>query len=119
MDMETLIKDFSRRGIRLLPDPPKLAVEPAELLTDADREVIRRHKVELLALLTRAIAPAAVVEATFAVEDWAPGRRGWVFPDCPSCNAHRFWIGRDGKVVCSTCGHVRYVMVATQFHEVQ
>jgi hypothetical protein len=32
----TLIAEFHQRGIRLIPDPPKLAVEPSSKLTDAD-----------------------------------------------------------------------------------
>jgi len=52
MNAEALIADFERRGIRLIPDPPKLAVEPASRLTDADCAAIRAHKAELLALLS-------------------------------------------------------------------
>src|SRR6266851_3306380 len=52
MDVQALMEDFSRRGIRLIPNPPKLVVEPASILTDADRVAIRTHKGELLALLS-------------------------------------------------------------------
>lgn len=51
MTAEALVENLSARGIRLIPNPPKLAAEPASRLTDADRELIRAHKVELLALL--------------------------------------------------------------------
>jgi hypothetical protein len=51
MNVEALIADFSRRGIRLIPNPPKLSVEPASKLTDQDREAIRAHKSDLLACL--------------------------------------------------------------------
>jgi hypothetical protein len=47
----TLIAEFHQRGIRLIPDPPKLAVEPSSKLTDADRASIRQYKADLLALL--------------------------------------------------------------------
>jgi len=53
MDAQALIANLSRRGIRLIPNPPKLSVEPASKLTDQDREAIRTAKPELLALLTR------------------------------------------------------------------
>ncbi len=51
-DAVSLVESLSRRGIRLTPNPPKLTVEPASKLTDADREAIRQHKPALLALLT-------------------------------------------------------------------
>jgi hypothetical protein len=46
-----MLADFQARGIRLIPDPPKLSIEPASKLTDKDRGAIRQHKAELLALL--------------------------------------------------------------------
>jgi hypothetical protein len=48
----SLITEFHQRGIRLIPNPPKLAVEPASRLTDSDRERLRRYKPDLLALLS-------------------------------------------------------------------
>jgi hypothetical protein len=51
MNLEALIADFTRRGIRLIADPPKLIVEPASKLTDEDRQVIRAIKPALLAYL--------------------------------------------------------------------
>jgi RNA polymerase subunit RPABC4/transcription elongation factor Spt4 len=51
MDAQTLITELSNRGIRLIPNPPKLIVVPAAKLTDEDCEAIRRHKAGLLALL--------------------------------------------------------------------
>jgi hypothetical protein len=52
MTAAMLIAEFHQRGIRLIPEPPKLAVEPASKLTGIDRERIRKHKADLLALLS-------------------------------------------------------------------
>lgn len=49
MDAQSLIEAFCRRGIRLIPNPPKLTVEPPSKLTDSDRAALRAHKPELLA----------------------------------------------------------------------
>ncbi len=48
-----LLTDLERRGIRLAAsiDGTRLKVAPASALTDADRQAIRAHKPELLALL--------------------------------------------------------------------
>jgi hypothetical protein len=54
MNAAYLIADLQARGIRLIPNPPKLAVEPASKLTDDDCAAIRAHKAELLRLLTGA-----------------------------------------------------------------
>jgi TubC N-terminal docking domain len=51
---QALISNLIARGITLTPNGDSLIVRPRERLTDADREAIRQHKVELLALLTRA-----------------------------------------------------------------
>jgi hypothetical protein len=51
MNAQALLEDFSRRGIRLIPNPPRLTVEPASRLTDVDRAAIRAAKSELLRLL--------------------------------------------------------------------
>jgi hypothetical protein len=51
MDAQSLIAELATRGIRLIPNPPKLIAVPAAKLTDKDCEVIRRHKAGLLALL--------------------------------------------------------------------
>ena len=57
MNAEALISDFSRRGIRLIPNPPKLIVAPASKLTDQDRQAIRSHKPALLEALTNRTSP--------------------------------------------------------------
>jgi hypothetical protein len=51
MDAVALLSDFRSRGIRLIPNPPRLTVGPASRLTDAAREAIRAAKAELLAAL--------------------------------------------------------------------
>jgi uncharacterized Zn finger protein (UPF0148 family) len=51
MDVHALFTELSKRGIRLIPNPPKLIAVPAAKLTDEDCEAIRHHKADLLALL--------------------------------------------------------------------
>jgi hypothetical protein len=51
MDAPTLFTELSKRGIRLIPNPPKLIAVPAAKLTDADCERILQNKADLLALL--------------------------------------------------------------------
>ena len=57
MSVEALIADFNRRGIRFIPNPPKLVVEPASRLTEWDRALIRAYKAEMLAMLADAKPP--------------------------------------------------------------
>jgi hypothetical protein len=57
VDVNAVLADFAYRGIRLIPDPPKLIVEPASRLTDRDRAAIREHKPALLAVLTQPRRP--------------------------------------------------------------
>jgi len=65
---QTLIADFRKRGIRLMPDGDSLIVEPASRLSDADRAAIRQYKPLLLVLLTvnetEAAPPATTTIAT-------------------------------------------------------
>jgi len=63
MTAESLIADFRIRGIKLIPNPPKLVVKRADRLTDTDRELNRAHKDELLAAL-KAEQAAQQVEST-------------------------------------------------------
>jgi hypothetical protein len=51
MDAQSLIAELATRGIRLIPNPPKLIAVPAAKLTDADCDRIRQNKADLLALL--------------------------------------------------------------------
>lgn len=66
MTAEALVESLSARGIRLIPNPPKLTAEPASRLTDADRVLIRAHKSELLAALA---APPDAKENLSATEN--------------------------------------------------
>jgi hypothetical protein len=58
MNARVLVADFSRRDIRIIPDGDGLIVEPASMLTEADRQAIRAHKGELLTLLTAQLTKA-------------------------------------------------------------
>ena len=62
MNAETLIRDFRRRGIRLIPNPPKLSVEPASRLTNDDRQAIRQHIAAILPRLAAAHSEQAEIE---------------------------------------------------------
>jgi hypothetical protein len=79
MNVETLMADLSRRGIRLEPEPDGLIVEPASKLTDTDRALIRQHKAEILAAITRS------------------GRNRW-----PDANRPPMPFCRCGALVCPT-----------------
>lgn len=72
MDAQAILQDFARRGIRLIPNPPKLAVEPASRLTDTDRDAIRRYKADLLALLSRPATAPSIQESTAATPPATP-----------------------------------------------
>ena len=58
-----LVSNLTGRGMSVTVEGERLAVRPASRLTDADRELLRRHKAELLAHLTRA-GPEPWVAAT-------------------------------------------------------
>jgi tubulysin polyketide synthase-like protein len=63
MTAASLLDDLTRRGFRLRPHGDKLAISPADLLTDADREAILLLKRDILALL-RPIPPAESIIQT-------------------------------------------------------
>src|ERR1700730_17092501 len=101
MDARALIEDFSRRGIRLIPNPPRLTVEPASRLSDADRAAIRASKPELLRILA-GVRPSAIIEATCRTAS-APSTAGPIeFPACPVCGSVRYWLASGGRVLCGT-----------------
>ncbi len=52
MQPSLLLETLNRRGIRLIAEGAVLAAEPASALSDNDRAAIRRHKPELLRLLS-------------------------------------------------------------------
>jgi ribosomal protein L37AE/L43A len=41
------------------------------------------------------------------------------FPRCPECDVARYWIAPTGKVICGSCGKVRLVITAIEYHSVQ
>jgi hypothetical protein len=51
MNVQALLEDLTSRGVQLTPDGDGLVVRPASKLTDSDRQAIRTHKPELLAVL--------------------------------------------------------------------
>src|SRR5438552_5093934 len=57
MTANFLLADLRRRGVRLEPDRGGLRYRaPRGILTDADREALRQHRDELLALLAEELA---------------------------------------------------------------
>jgi len=59
MTAEALYLDLFGRGLRLrAADDDRLIVAPGDLLTDADRIAIRRHKDELLVIVAYAATPS-------------------------------------------------------------
>lgn len=51
MEISAVLQDFRQRGFHLAAVPEGIEIIPASALTDADREAIRKHKAELLAVL--------------------------------------------------------------------
>lgn len=56
MTAAALVQDLRTRGFKLQAADGRLVVTPASRLTDADRELIKRHRDELLALANPANA---------------------------------------------------------------
>jgi len=116
VNVETLLADLSSRGIRLEPDG--LIVEPASKLTDADRALIRQHKAEILAMLTKSERNRWPEAARRAM----PLRRCGALV-CPTCHVHSpsrhkhdcpflrfepcrsrwFWLSPHGAIKCVAC----------------
>ena len=118
MDAHQLLSDFRARGIRLVTEGGKLAVEPAERLSDADRVAIRQAKPELL----RILAPMfeRIIDATFTPAS-APTCNAAEFPSCPVCGQVRYWLASGGRVLCGTktCASAqRFQLIALKFHAV-
>lgn len=121
MMAQEIVEDFQRRGIQLIADPPKLVVQPASKLTDADRAAIREFKPTLLKLLSkddpasRPIIEAILRESPAAV----PDSHSPAFPPCPSCGQSRYWVVGN-RVVCGgkRCGNVRWILTKLEFHTV-
>ncbi len=120
MDAHMLLSDFRSRGIVLIPNGEKLTAEPASRLSDADRAAIRQSKAELLRILSQSIEmPDRVIVATFG--DVARVHEQPInpaFPPCPDCKTARYWITPSGKVVCSKCGEVCFLLTSITYHAV-
>lgn len=117
-DAATLLESLTRRGLKLTPRPPKLIVEPSDLLTDADRDAIRKLKPDLLRIL--APAPERLIEATFTSAP-APNPGAAEFPPCPVCGQVRYWLAPGGRVLCGsrTCASaLRFQLLTLDFRTV-
>lgn len=113
MNAEALIVDFRRRGIRLIPNPPKLSVEPASKLTDEDRKAIRQHKAAILARLAAQHEQAEIVQvARLDAERREADRqagRGYDFD--PSAPSHAEYLRQADPL--SDQAHPAYSIIAT------
>ena len=54
MDAATIIRDFTAKGVQLAPtDHGTISITPRSRLTDADRDLLRKHKDDVLAELQK------------------------------------------------------------------
>jgi hypothetical protein len=54
MDAATIIRDFTAKGVQLAPtDRGTISITPRSRLTDADRDLLRKHKADVLAELQK------------------------------------------------------------------
>ncbi|WP_163097814.1 hypothetical protein GL267_010175 [Acidithiobacillus ferrianus] len=54
MDAATIIRDFTAKGVQLAPtDHGTISITPRSRLTDADRDLLRKHKADVLAELQK------------------------------------------------------------------
>ena len=85
MQAGALLSQLARYGLRLTAEGDRLRVEPRAALTDEARELIRKHKAELLAALEmdRLSDPAAEArrQRVLAMLDANPGSRYAVVTD--------------------------------------
>ena len=63
MNAEMLLNDLARRGVRIEPRGDRLHIEaPSGVLSDDDREALKRWKQDLLVLLSTGALPAAALD---------------------------------------------------------
>ena len=74
MGAAQVLAHLQAAGFRLHADGDRLTVAPASLLRDDDRDIIRAHKAELLALLTAAQALPGRAEVPLLQADSRPYR---------------------------------------------
>jgi len=119
MNAQTIITGLAQRGIRLIPNPPKLSVEPASKLTDADRRIIHDRKAELLEFLSlpsernrwlegpRPALPlrrcGSFVCQNCQVHGPSPHREDCTFPRFDPCRSRWFWLSPHGAIKCVAC----------------
>jgi hypothetical protein len=77
------VNRFAARGLSLFLSGDGIAVTPASALTDEDRQAIRAHKAELLALLGYAdenieMHDSALFDPPIVEVDFYDGRRIWI-----------------------------------------
>ena len=85
------------------------------------RRLLRQRDAEPLGILSRSIEmPDRVIEATFGPATARVREQpiNPAFPPCPDCKTARYWITPSGKVVCSKCGEVCFLLTSITYHAV-
>ncbi len=107
MNVEALLADFARRGIRLEPDGNALIARPRQLLTDADRATIRSHGPELLAYLHQEQVEQEI-DRLAAGDGWRPlppaGAPAYSIVETCRCYGVALRIDGDGCLVVGKAG---------------
>lgn len=94
VDVSSLLTQLRQQGIEIEVHGNKLALTGRKsLLTDDVLAVVREHKNEIIAALSRERQTPTEPPTTDAV----PGR------PCPCCGGIRFWQRPDGGWCCSVC----------------
>jgi hypothetical protein len=79
-----------------------------------------RSAVETRAIkqVLRTFKGAQLIEATFKAGggEAEPEAVACEFPPCPDCRAQRFWISRNGKIICSRCGEQKFRLLSIELH---
>jgi len=139
-----IIEGYSRFGLRLSVHNGRLQIDPKPLPPPETAppelrhlaRLFKQHREEVIQLLqserpdmsnTPDMSKSGVVEATFrpTVELVYPEPGPAIrpvnpeFPRCPECGTARYWITPTGKVVCGSCGQVRLVLTAIEYHALQ
>jgi hypothetical protein len=92
MSAATLIEKLTKRDVRLMVRGDKLKIDaPAGTLTEADRELLRQHKAELLALLATDPRIAAEPCPTCCGATLTESGEGWQHRWCPEAGHFDSW----------------------------
>ncbi|MGO9605456.1 MAG: hypothetical protein ACLQAT_19060 [Candidatus Binataceae bacterium] len=70
---------------------------------------------EVVEVVMRSVPESATTFLYHGATDIAPME----FPLCPRCETRRYWLGTEGKVVCSGCGTVGFQIIAMEFSTIQ